>query len=122
MRYILSGLFVVLIACVLSVPTFAQTTPPAGSTATTQTDTDAGKLQEATIKDTKKEKDKDKDADKETGQQHSNKGGEVRGLDRADEVAGEHGAQGRANAREHAMPPPPPTPCCPGPGGQGGRR
>ena len=33
--------------------------------------------------------------------QRSNKGGKVRGLDRADEVAGEHGEQGRATAREH---------------------
>lgn len=31
--------------------------------------------------------------------QHSNKGGELRGLDRADEVAGEHGTQGRDRAR-----------------------
>jgi hypothetical protein len=30
---------------------------------------------------------------------HSNKGGAVRGLDRADAVAGDHGEQGRANAR-----------------------
>ena len=29
----------------------------------------------------------------------SNKGGELRGLDRADYVAGSHGAHGRANAR-----------------------
>lgn len=32
----------------------------------------------------------------------NDKGGKKRGLDRADEVAGEHGKQGRANAREHA--------------------
>jgi hypothetical protein len=32
----------------------------------------------------------------------SNAGGKKRGLDRADEVAGEHGKQGRATAREHA--------------------
>jgi len=31
--------------------------------------------------------------------EHGNKGGEVRGLDRADEVAGEHGLKGRENAR-----------------------
>jgi len=29
----------------------------------------------------------------------SNKGGELRGLDRADQAAGEHGQQGRENAR-----------------------
>ncbi len=33
------------------------------------------------------------------GAAHSNKGGKLRGLDRADEVAGEHGKQGRDNAR-----------------------
>lgn len=30
--------------------------------------------------------------------EQSNKGGALRGLDRANDVAGEHGAQGRANA------------------------
>lgn len=32
--------------------------------------------------------------------EHSNKGGELRGLNRADQVAGEHGKQGRDNARD----------------------
>ena len=43
-----------------------------------------------------------KQADKTHPKKPSNKGGKKRGLDRADEVAGEHGKQGRANAREHA--------------------
>lgn len=42
-----------------------------------------------------------KQADTTQAKQPSNKGGKKRGLDRADEVAGEHGKQGRANAREH---------------------
>jgi len=33
----------------------------------------------------------------------SNKGGAVRGLDRANEVAGEHGESGRANAAGHGL-------------------
>lgn len=70
--------------------------------------------------DTKADKDKDKDAKKDTkaekkgakkharkaggkqetaSDEHSNKGGQERGLDRADQVAGEHGKQGRDNAR-----------------------
>jgi hypothetical protein len=32
---------------------------------------------------------------------HSNKGGAERGLDRANEVAGEHGEEGRENASKH---------------------
>ena len=32
--------------------------------------------------------------------EHSNMGGELRGLDRSDQVAGEHGKQGRDNARD----------------------
>jgi len=36
-----------------------------------------------------------------TGQQHSNKGGALRGLDRANQVAGVHGQAGRANAAAH---------------------
>jgi len=35
-----------------------------------------------------------------TAPEGSNKGGEVRGLNRADEVAGGHGRQGRERARE----------------------
>jgi hypothetical protein len=31
--------------------------------------------------------------------EHSNKDGKLRGLDRADQAAGEHGEQGRDNAR-----------------------
>jgi hypothetical protein len=33
-------------------------------------------------------------------EQRSNKGGQLRGLDRADQVAGEHGQQGRDRARD----------------------
>jgi hypothetical protein len=33
-------------------------------------------------------------------EQSSNKGGQLRGLDRADQVAGEHGQQGRDRARD----------------------
>ncbi len=36
-----------------------------------------------------------------TGKPHSNKHGKDRGLDRANDVAGEHGQQGRANATTH---------------------
>jgi len=36
-----------------------------------------------------------------TGKPHSNKHGKDRGLDRANDVAGEHGQQGRANASTH---------------------
>jgi hypothetical protein len=35
------------------------------------------------------------------GKPHSNKHGKDRGLDRANDVAGEHGQQGRANAATH---------------------
>ena len=36
-----------------------------------------------------------------TGLQHSNKGGALRGLARANQVAGVHGEAGRANAAAH---------------------
>ena len=36
-----------------------------------------------------------------TGLQHSNKGGAMRGLDRANAVAGVHGQAGRTNAAAH---------------------
>ena len=37
----------------------------------------------------------------ETGLQHSNKGGALRGLNRANQVAGVHGQAGRTNAANH---------------------
>ncbi len=36
-----------------------------------------------------------------TGLQHSNKGGALRGLNRANQVAGVHGQAGRTNAASH---------------------
>ena len=39
-----------------------------------------------------------------TGLEHSNKGGALRGLDRANHVAGVHGQAGRANAAAHHKP------------------
>ena len=39
-------------------------------------------------------------SNKPASPEESNKGGQLRGLDRADEVAGEHGKQGRERARE----------------------
>ncbi len=36
-----------------------------------------------------------------TGLQHSNKGGALRGLNRANQVSGVHGQAGRANAATH---------------------
>jgi hypothetical protein len=52
---------------------------------------------------------------------HSNKGGEVRGLDRANDVAGEHGQQGRDNAaaKQGIVSTPVPTPPPPDADGDG---
>jgi len=88
MKLVLSGV-VMVIALAFSTVTFAQNTPPVGSTGTAGTAIDQGKAKTA-------KKDKKKEAD-----QHSNKGGELRGLNRADEVAGEHGDRGRDTASEH---------------------
>jgi len=71
-RCILTSLFAVTIALAISTVTFAQTTPPApGTPEQSNPGTPA----------------------------QSNKGGAVRGPDRADQVAGEHGQQGRDRAR-----------------------
>ena len=57
--------------------------------------------QERSMDRPRADRDKDKDRDDiKKDNQHSNKGGQLRGLDRADEVAGEHGAKGRENARK----------------------
>jgi hypothetical protein len=50
-------------------------------------------------KDADRDRDKDRDNIKKDNQ-HSNKGGAVRGLNRADEVAGEHGDKGRDTAEQ----------------------
>ena len=52
----------------------------------------------------RKEREKDKDkgekkGEKKKGEKRANKEEKKPGLDRADEVAGEHGKQGRDNAR-----------------------
>jgi len=69
MKLVLSGV-VMVIALAFSTVTFAQTSPPVGSTGTAGTATDQGKAKTA-------KKDKKKEA-----AQHSNKGGELRGLGR----------------------------------------
>ena len=95
-------------------PSFAQTTPPApakqtdaakapgvskpadvkpATPGTTATDTKDEK--KVAKKTGKKQHAKKADQDNDRG----NKGGETRGLDRADKMAGEHGQQGRDNAR-----------------------
>ena len=92
MKLVLSGL-VMTIALALSTVTFAQNNPPAGTAGTAGAATDQG--------DAKADKKTDKKGKHNKAGKHSNKGGEVRGLDRADEVSGKHGEQGRATAREH---------------------
>lgn len=54
--------------------------------------------QQARREDRREDRRADRQADS-----RSNAGGEVRGLDRADQVAGEHGQQGRDNARAAQM-------------------
>lgn len=68
---------------------------------------DAAKEADAKLGDAKKADDRKDDAKVDAkqgkntaGNAHTNKGGKLRGLDRADQVAGEHGKQGRENARE----------------------
>ncbi len=69
---IVARLFVVMIGLAFSTMAFAQATPDAS----TRPSTSAG------------------------NNERSNKGGQLRGLDRADQAAGEHGQQGRDTARD----------------------
>src|SRR6266702_2042211 len=57
----------------------------------------AGGGQERSMDRTRADGDKDRDHLKKDNE-HSNKGGKVRGLNRADQVAGEHGDKGRDKA------------------------
>jgi len=59
----------------------------------------AGGGQERSMDRPRADADKDRD-DIKKDNKHSNKGGEVRGLNRADEVAGAHGDKGRDTAAQ----------------------
>jgi hypothetical protein len=71
---IMTSVLATIIAVAISGITFAQTTPPGPGTPEQSTSSPGTPEQ-------------------------SNRGGALRGLDRADEVAGEHGKQGRDRAR-----------------------
>jgi hypothetical protein len=59
----------------------------------------AGGGQERSMDRTRADGEKDRDHLKKDNE-HSNKGGKVRGLNRADQVAGEHGDKGRDKAEQ----------------------
>lgn len=102
MKRILTAIVTGLIALAFSTAPFAQTpsgtpppTPPAPSTAELKDKADNEKPEDKAGK--KAGKQQKKTAKK--GTRHKKQDDKLRGLDRADEVAGEHGQQGRENAR-----------------------
>ena len=71
-RKMMLSLFVLMIAFTFNTTTFAQARPDASTPPSASSDNG----------------------------ERSNKGGQLRGLDRADQVAGQHGQQGRERARD----------------------
>lgn len=101
MKRILTGMFAVIIALAFSNTTFSQVTP---ATPATPPEKSASAVSEPATPEAKGEVKAEKKgkraASSSSKADHSNKGGELRGLDRADQSAGEHGQQGRTRARD----------------------
>jgi len=119
MKKFLTGIIAVVIGLVFSTSTFVQAKPgtpavPAAPATPAQgkgiAEKEKEKAEERTEREGEKaekkaEKEKEKaekkaEKEKEKAERHANKAAKKHGLDRADEVAGEHGKQGRENARE----------------------
>ena len=97
MKRFLTGIIAVVIGLAFSTSTFVQARPgtpaiPAVPATPAQGKGMAEKEKEKAAKRAEKEKEK--------AERHAKKAAKKHGLDRADEVAGEHGKQGRENARE----------------------
>ena len=119
MKKFLTGIIAVVIGLVFSTSTFVQAKPgtpavPAAPATPAQgkgiAEKEKEKAEERTEREGEKaekkaEKEEEKaekkaEKEKEKAERHANKAAKKQGLDRADEVAGEHGKQGRENARE----------------------
>jgi hypothetical protein len=108
MKRFLTGIIAVVIGLAFSTATFVHAKPgtpaiPAVPATPAKGKGMAEKEKEKAEDRTEKGEDKaEKNAEKEKekAEKHSQKAAKKHGLDRADEVAGEHGKQGRENARE----------------------
>jgi len=119
MKKFLTGIIAVVIGLVFSTSTFVQAKPgtpavPAAPATPAQgkgiAEKEKEKAEERTEREGEKvekkaEKEEEKaekkaEKEKEKAERHDNKAAKKHGHDRADEVAGEHGKQGRENARE----------------------
>ncbi len=108
MKRFLTGIIAVVIGLAFSMSAFVQARPgtpaiPAVPATPAQGKGMAVKEKEKAEERTEREGEKaEKNAEKEKEKagRHANKAAKKHGLDRADEVAGEHGKQGRENARE----------------------
>jgi len=108
MKKFLTGIITVVIGLGFSMSTLVQARPgtpaiPAVPATPAQGKGMAVKEKEKAEERAEKEGEKaEKNAEKEKEKagRHANKAAKKHGLDRADEVAGEHGKQGRENARE----------------------
>ena len=86
MKRFLTGIIAVVIGLAFSTSTFVQAKPGTPTVPAAPATPAQGK--------------RIAEKEKEKAERHANKAAKKHGLDRADEVAGEHGKQGRENARE----------------------
>jgi hypothetical protein len=106
MKRFLTGIIAVVIGLAFSMSTFVQARPgtPAipGLTAASPQGQGMAVKEKAREKTEREEEkaEKNNEKEKEKAGRHASKAAKKHGLDRADEVAGEHGKQGRENARE----------------------
>ena len=105
MKRFVTGVIAVVIGLAFSTPTFVQAMPDTLAMAEKEqekTEKRTEREKEKAQKNTEKEKEKaakSAEKEKDNAERHAKKATKKHGLDRADEVAGEHGKQGRENAR-----------------------
>jgi hypothetical protein len=108
MKRFLTAIIAVVIGLAFSMSTFVQARP--GTPAIPAVPANPGQGKGMAVKEKEKAEErteregekaeKNAEKEKEKAGKHSQKAAKKHGLDRADEVAGEHGKQGRENARE----------------------
>jgi hypothetical protein len=106
MKRFLTGIIAVVIGLAFSTATFVHAKPGTPAIPAVPATPAQGKgMAEKEKAEDRTERGADKaeknaEKEKEKAEKHSQKAAKKHGLDRADEVAGEHGKQGRENARE----------------------
>lgn len=99
MKRLFTGVLALLLALAFSTSTFAQAAPAVPAAPAQGKEAAEKEKAERNAEKAKEKAEKKAEKEKEKAERHAKKEGKNHGLDRADEAAGEHGRQGRENAR-----------------------